>query len=81
LDSTGRHRLQNWRSQTTHVPLGPAQDGNLAQYLEVKAIPQVKELLSNYGEFPAIIWFDTLGCDTLGCDDRQIPCRWTVRIA
>ena len=23
LDSTGRHRLQNWRSQTTHVPLGP----------------------------------------------------------
>ena len=52
----------------------PAQDGNLAQYLEIKAIPQVKELLSNYGEFPAIIWFDTLGCG------RQIPCRWTVRI-
>lgn len=23
LDSTGRHRLQNWRLQTTHVPLGP----------------------------------------------------------
>ena len=37
----------------------PAQDGNFARYLETKAIPQIKELLSNYGEFPAIIWFDT----------------------
>src|SRR5579863_8742859 len=37
----------------------PAQDGNFAQYLETKAIPQIKELLSNYGEYPAIIWFDT----------------------
>jgi alpha-L-fucosidase len=37
----------------------PAQDGNFPQYLETKAIPQIKELLSNYGDFPAIIWFDT----------------------
>jgi alpha-L-fucosidase len=37
----------------------PAQDGNFAHYLESKAIPQIKELLSDYGEFPAIIWFDT----------------------
>ncbi len=37
----------------------PAQDGNFAEYLKIKAIPQIEELLANYGEFPAIIWFDT----------------------
>ncbi len=37
----------------------PAQDGNFANYLHTKAIPQLKELLANYGEFPAVIWFDT----------------------
>jgi alpha-L-fucosidase len=37
----------------------PAQDGSFSQYLDTKAIPQIKELLSNYGEFPAIVWFDT----------------------
>ena len=36
-----------------------AQDGDFANYLHTKAIPQLKELLSNYGEFPAVIWFDT----------------------
>jgi alpha-L-fucosidase len=37
----------------------PAQNGNFATYLEDKAIPQIRELLTNYGEFPAIVWFDT----------------------
>jgi alpha-L-fucosidase len=37
----------------------PAQDGDFATYLHTKAIPQLKELLSNYGEFPVVIWFDT----------------------
>jgi alpha-L-fucosidase len=37
----------------------PAQDGSFATYLETKAIPQIQELLMNYGEYPAIIWFDT----------------------
>jgi alpha-L-fucosidase len=36
-----------------------AQDGNFDTYLHTKAIPQIKELLSNYGDFPAVIWFDT----------------------
>ncbi len=36
-----------------------AQDGDFATYLHTKAIPQLRELLSNYGEFPAVIWFDT----------------------
>jgi alpha-L-fucosidase len=37
----------------------PAQDGVFSDYLRKKAIPQLKELLANYGEYPAIIWFDT----------------------
>jgi alpha-L-fucosidase len=36
-----------------------AQDGDFAAYLHTKAIPQLKELLTNYGDFPAVIWFDT----------------------
>ena len=37
----------------------PAQDGDFDTYLHTKAIPQIKELLSNYGDFPAVVWFDT----------------------
>lgn len=37
----------------------PAQDGDFATYLHEKAIPQLKELLTNYGDAPAVIWFDT----------------------
>jgi alpha-L-fucosidase len=36
-----------------------AQDGDFDTYLDTKAIPQIEELLSNYGEFPAVLWFDT----------------------
>jgi alpha-L-fucosidase len=36
-----------------------AQDGDFDAYFENKALPQLKELLTNYGEFPSIIWFDT----------------------
>jgi alpha-L-fucosidase len=37
----------------------PAQDGDFATYLQAKAIPQLNELLSQYGDFPSVIWFDT----------------------
>ncbi len=37
----------------------PAQKGDFATYLHTKAIPQLKELLTNYGDFPSVIWFDT----------------------
>jgi alpha-L-fucosidase len=40
-----------------------AQDGNFATYLHKKAIPQMKELLTNYGDFPVVIWFDTPTAD------------------
>jgi alpha-L-fucosidase len=29
------------------------------EYIDQVAVPQVKELLSNYGEFPAVLWWDT----------------------
>jgi alpha-L-fucosidase len=37
----------------------PAQNGDFATYLHKKAIPQLKELLVNYGDAPTVIWFDT----------------------
>ncbi len=37
----------------------PAQNGDFDTYLHTKAIPQIKELLTNYGDFPAVVWFDT----------------------
>ncbi len=37
----------------------PAQDGDFASYLHTKAIPQLKELFANYGDFPSVVWFDT----------------------
>ncbi len=36
-----------------------AQDGDFAEYLKTKAIPQMEELLNNYQPYPAVIWFDT----------------------
>jgi alpha-L-fucosidase len=36
----------------------PAQDGSMDDYLDKIAVPEVKELLSNYGPV-AILWFDT----------------------
>ncbi len=39
----------------------PAQDGSFDEYLQKKAIPQIRELLDNYKEFPVVVWFDTPG--------------------
>ena len=36
-----------------------AQDGSFDEYLHRKAIPQIEELLTNYKEFPVVVWFDT----------------------
>jgi len=37
----------------------PAQQHSMDDYLDRIAVPQVRELMSNYGEFPNIIWWDT----------------------
>jgi alpha-L-fucosidase len=36
----------------------PAQEGNMDEYIDKVAIPQVKEILSNYGKV-AVLWWDT----------------------
>ena len=53
---TGNHDRPNHHWDT-------AQDGDFATYLHTKAIPQMKELLGNYGDFPVVIWFDTPTAD------------------
>ncbi len=50
-------KLDQHKPPTNHWD--PAQDGSFADYLHSKAIPQIRELLTNYGEAPAIVWFDT----------------------
>ncbi len=47
----------NHNPQTGHWD--KAQDGSFDTYLQKKAIPQIKELLENYKEFPVVVWFDT----------------------
>jgi alpha-L-fucosidase len=38
----------------------PAQEGSMDDYLKQVAVPQVRELLTNYGPgVPAVLWFDT----------------------
>ena len=37
----------------------PAQQRSMDDYIDKVAVPQMKELLSNYGEFPAVLWWDT----------------------
>jgi alpha-L-fucosidase len=37
----------------------PAQQHDMDDYIDRVAVPQVKEILSNYGQFPAVLWWDT----------------------
>ena len=42
----------------TGGPWDPAQKGDMDEYLREIAVPQVKEILSNYGDI-AVVWWDT----------------------
>jgi len=37
----------------------PSQKGSMDEYIDKIAVPQVREILSNYGEFPVVLWWDT----------------------
>jgi alpha-L-fucosidase len=37
----------------------PAQERSMDDYIDKVAVPQVKEILTHYGEFPAVLWWDT----------------------
>jgi len=51
------YKTGNHDSATHHWD--SAQDGDFDSYLHTKAIPQIKELLTQYTEFPDVVWFDT----------------------
>ncbi len=55
-------RTRDWTAQgeaARHGHWDKAQDGDFAKYFHEKALPQLRELLSNYPGAPRIIWFDT----------------------
>jgi alpha-L-fucosidase len=65
-----------WEGRHENGPLwenkiwDPKQEGDFDAYLEAKAIPQIKELLTAYGPM-AVIWFDTpLGVMTVPRAER-----------
>lgn len=35
------------------------QERSMDEYIDKIAVPQIRELLTNYGEFPAVLWWDT----------------------
>ncbi|MGA4643575.1 alpha-L-fucosidase [Limisphaera sp. 4302-co] len=37
----------------------PAQERDMDDYIRNVAVPQVREILTRYGEFPAVLWWDT----------------------
>ena len=49
-------------------------------YLHTKAIPQLKELLTNYGDFPVVIWFDTPTANMTPerLRERSSPCSTSI---
>ena len=49
---TGEHQHPTFHWEKAH-------DADYATYHHTKANPQLKEHLTNYGDFPVIIWFDT----------------------
>ncbi len=54
-------QAQDWHQPgglSWHGPWDPAQVGDMDQYLDRIAIPQIRELLTNYGKI-SVLWFDT----------------------
>jgi alpha-L-fucosidase len=50
----------------------PAQQGSMDDYLDKVAVPQVKELLSNYGKV-AVLWWDTPVAMTSSRAEKLLP--------
>ena len=54
-------QAQDWNNGGSAIKgkWDPAQEHDMDDYIDKVAVPQVKELLTNYGEFPAVLWWDT----------------------
>ena len=50
-----------------------AQKHNMDDYIDKVAVPQMRELLSNYGEFPAVLWWDTPTDMNTNRADKLLP--------
>ncbi len=51
-------QAQDWINEGACSP-DPNKKRTMDQYIDEIAVPQVRELLTNYGEFPSILWWDT----------------------
>ncbi len=54
-------QAQDWNNggSASRGKWDPAQEHDMDDYIDKIAVPQVREILSNYGEFPAVLWWDT----------------------
>ena len=51
----------------------PAQQRSMDEYIDKIAVPQMKEILTQYGEFPAVLWWDTPTDMNKDRADKLIP--------
>ena len=52
-------QAQDWNNGGSGIKWDPKPDVTMDDYIDKVAVPQVREICSNYGEFPAVIWWDT----------------------
>ena len=54
-------QAQDWNNGGSAIggKWDPAQQRSMDEYIDKVAVPQVKEILTHYGEFPAVLWWDT----------------------
>ncbi len=52
-------QAQDWNNGGAGNKWDPKPDVTMDEYIDKIAVPQVKEICSNYGEFPAVLWWDT----------------------
>ena len=52
-------QAQDWNNGGAGNSWDPKPGVTMDEYIDKVAVPQVKEICSNYGEFPAVLWWDT----------------------
>ena len=52
-------QAQDWNNGGSGNTWDPNTARTMDEYIDQVAVPQVREILTNYGEFPAVLWWDT----------------------
>ncbi len=52
-------QAQDWNNGGAGNSWDPKPGVTMDEYIDKVAVPQVKEICSNYGEFPSVLWWDT----------------------